>query len=190
MLLKSCKRKGSTIITKFGRMFRSGGKQRVVVWKLFVTGAGCDDWQSDRCRQTLYKIKVAKQFLDNLCGARSCRTHNHSGHSWRAGWTVLLIVTRLNPRGRSPRRAARGGSTASCNFVNLLSKPSCALPSTKSILVVIDCILQGKRRVTSTENHQNVCQTGARKLSRFFQQKSRFLGSRDFTNAVAKQSSS
>ena len=37
-------------------------------------------------------------------------------------------------------------------------------------------ILQGKRRVTFVKNRQNVCQTGARKLLRFFSKKRVFEG--------------
>ena len=84
--------------------------------------------------------------------------------------------TRLNPRGRSPRSAARGGSTGAYIFANFQSKPSSSLPSTNSISVVLKRILQGKRWFTCAQNRQNVCQTGARKLLRFFSKNHVFGG--------------
>ena len=80
----------------------------------------------------------------------------------------MSVITRLNPRGRSPRRAARGGSTGANIFVQILSKPTCCLPLTKSTFVVVMSFWQGKMRVTFVKNRQNLCQTGARKLLRFF----------------------
>ena len=88
----------------------------------------------------------------------------------------LCWITRLNPRGRSPRRAARGGSTGADIFRNFLFKARWSLPSTKSISVRTNRILLGKRRVASAQNHQNVCQTGARKLLRFFSKNHVFGG--------------
>ena len=87
-----------------------------------------------------------------------------------------LFVTRLNPRGRSPRRAAKGGSTGADISVNFLSQATCCLPPTKSTFVVIMSFLQGKRRTTFVQNRQNLCQTGARKLLRFFSKNHVFWG--------------
>ena len=87
-----------------------------------------------------------------------------------------LIKTRLNPRGRSPRRAARGGSTGADIFVKFLSKPTCCLPSTKPTFVVVMSFLQDKRRATFVQKRQNLCQTGARKLLRFFSKNHVFWG--------------
>ena len=93
---------------------------------------------------------------------------------WELG--LETFITRLNPRGRCPRRAARGGSIGAGIFVIALSKTTWCLPLTKLISVVSMSFLQGKRRVTFARNRQNVCQTGARKLLRFFDKNHVFLG--------------
>ena len=72
--------------------------------------------------------------------------------------------------------AARGGSTGADIFVNFLSKPTCCLPPTKPTFVVVMNFLQGKRRATFVQKRQNLCQTGARKLLRFFSKNHVFWG--------------
>ena len=98
-------------------------------------------------------------------------------------------MTRLNPRGRSPRRAAKGGSTGADISVKFLSQATCCLPLTKSIFVVTMSFLQGKRRTTFVQNLQNLCQTGARKLLRVFHEKCCFLGYPNFNNTTTTRSS-
>ena len=76
-------------------------------------------------------------------------------------------IIRSNPRGRSPRRPAKGGSTGAVISVKFLSQATCCLPLAKSTFVVIMSFFEGKRRATFIQYRQNPCQTGARKLLRF-----------------------
>ena len=61
-------------------------------------------------------------------------------------------------------------------FVVVLSKTTRCLPSIKVHSLVTMSFLQGNRRVTVAQNRQNVCQTGARKLLRFFDKNHVFWG--------------
>ena len=61
-------------------------------------------------------------------------------------------------------------------FVIALSKTTWCLPLIKLISVVSMSFLQGKRRVTFVQKRQNLCQTGARKLLRFFSKNHVFGG--------------
>ena len=101
-------------------------------------------------------------------------THSISGFNMVP--THSRNITRLNPRGRWPRRATRGGSIGADIFVIALSKTTWCLPSIKLISLVTMSFIQGERRVIFAQSQQNVCQTGARELLRFFNNNHVFWG--------------
>ena len=95
--------------------------------------------------------------------------------------------TRLTPRGRCPRRAARGGSIGAGISMIVLSKTTRCLPSIKVNSLVAMSFMQGKRGHFCSKSTKHIPNRCAQTFA-FFQRKTRFLGSRDFVYLVLKAS--